>query len=144
MCHKTNIPVVGDNSSSSLIYMMPLPLLCFFSRTHCFVHSCQPYICRSVLHPLVNLTVSGTPPQSEFASSVLLNCADNPFCRAIMFETQVRMVPQSQQKVERGTRHSRDCPTLAAGKAIPCTFGMSRAVATREGWKVITRYTTIA
>ncbi|CBJ27259.1 flagellar associated protein [Ectocarpus siliculosus] len=50
---------------------------------------CQPSICRWALQPLVELTVSSAPPQSEFASSILCNCAENPCCRAIMFEGQI-------------------------------------------------------
>ncbi|CAM9275025.1 unnamed protein product [Scytosiphon promiscuus] len=50
---------------------------------------CQPSICRWTLQPLVDLTISGKPPQSEFASSILCNCVDNPWCRAIMFEGQL-------------------------------------------------------
>ncbi|CAM9231256.1 unnamed protein product, partial [Hapterophycus canaliculatus] len=50
---------------------------------------CQPSICRWTLQPLVDLTVSGAPPQSEFASSILCNCVENPWCRAIMFEGQL-------------------------------------------------------
>ncbi|CAM9544373.1 unnamed protein product, partial [Ectocarpus sp. 12 AP-2014] len=50
---------------------------------------CQPSICRWALQPLVELTASSAPPQSEFASSILSNCAENPCCRAIMFEGQI-------------------------------------------------------
>ncbi|CAB1121297.1 unnamed protein product [Ectocarpus sp. CCAP 1310/34] len=50
---------------------------------------CQPSICRWALQPLVELTGSSAPPQSEFASSILSNCAENPCCRAIMFEGQI-------------------------------------------------------
>ena len=57
-----------------------------------FGPSCQPSICRGALQPLVEMTVSGAPPQSEFASSILANCAENPCCRSIMFEGQVQRV----------------------------------------------------
>eukprot|EP00752_Nemacystus_decipiens_P001778 g1718.t2 len=51
--------------------------------------NCQPSICRWALQVLVKMAVSGVPPQAEFASSILSNCAENPCCRAIMFEGQL-------------------------------------------------------
>lgn len=54
--------------------------------------SCQPSICKWALQALVEMTISGVLPQAEFASSILSNCAENPYCRAIMFEGQVSTI----------------------------------------------------
>eukprot|EP00903_Cladosiphon_okamuranus_P005365 g5358.t2 len=51
--------------------------------------SCQPSICKWALQALVEMTALGAPPQAEFASSILSNCAENPCCRAMMFEGQL-------------------------------------------------------